>query len=83
MTSYASRQCFFFLGGGGGGGEWLCFARIFKEPIILRHSCEKASEVLLFRRMRIYTKLGWYRFNLNRKVLIFPKILCFPIGIFT
>ena len=28
------------------GDERLCFARIFKEPMILRHSCEKASGVL-------------------------------------
>ena len=41
----------FFLGGGGGeGGEPLCFARIFKEPIMLRHSCEKPVKLYYFER---------------------------------
>ena len=28
------------------GDERLCFARFFKEPMILSHSCEKTSGVL-------------------------------------
>ena len=46
MTPFDPFFCVFLLFFLSVGDEWLCFARVFKEPMILRHSCEKASEVL-------------------------------------
>ena len=46
MTPLIPCLCFLVVVFLSGDDERLCFARFFKEPMILRHSCEKASEVL-------------------------------------
>ena len=46
MTPLIPCLCFLVVVFLSGDDERLCFARSFKEPMILRHSCEKASEVL-------------------------------------